>query len=702
MSDTKEDKSVEELLPVGQFLPSELMNENPETETRTPHSPPVTSNGDGHPKTLSSQLEEIDPMNVNLTPTEADQQSSKTHQDGADDKSDSSTEYQDTINNGSNNTSGCVEEVPYNKDGGLDSSQETANGLLEGENTTVLANESVAESPNEGDGTSDSAYQDTTSDCDNKDANTTLHANGSVDEHMANTEMDRSDSSTQYQDTAESHEEVNETLHNKESVEETLNERDENLVTTPTSQYPMFSSHTSPEKVSPVSLNFEFDRPRDTCIKIVLPNTHDCPVYALVLCSWDNILGPNAQYVWGTEQKHGFTPDMLNYLSTHTLTSSDQPENTVDTKMLILKERGILVTSFLFSGYDGIEKTVFSLSLIVPYVECQWYLPLHEFCVSRLSMMIGKLRVLQDKHKEEVGELAIKSFNEDVPKFIGVLTLLKTSSPGPTIQLSDTVFAAGLDNTLDVQFTRLAIASHLQTCGCTIVIGNSVSDINMMISTLAMFLSPGERRGCIYLTEEEERLYEKDLYLQGFLKDHINLSECMREVMVSSYPSTLVDMVTLEVRQMLPYNEHAYWRHEVLCHELQSLWLDSQEPMVYLPIVTFQNKCETETLVQNFQREINLLHPRSGVREAYIEQFQRLLDRKAVGLIKYVEEETMRGSKTSRITIKKLKHDLDLNPEGNFRIILARAEKLKPGIFTIVCGNPAQMKDPSLQELPMT
>ncbi len=43
------------------------------------------------------------------------------------------------------------------------------------------------------------------------------------------------------------------------------------------------------------------------------------------------------------------------------------------------------------------------------------------------------------------------------------------------------------------------------------------------------------------------------------LQDTINFSECMREVMVSSYPSTLVDMVTLEVRQMLPHNEHAYW-----------------------------------------------------------------------------------------------------------------------------------------------
>ena len=101
-----------------------------------------------------------------------------------------------------------------------------------------------------------------------------------------------------------------------------------------------------PETLSTISLDFE--RPRDQVIKLVLPNTKQCPVYALVLCAWSNILGPHAQYVWGTEGKHHFTSDMLAYLSTHTLTSSDQPQNTVDTKMLILKVCIAFVSIFLF------------------------------------------------------------------------------------------------------------------------------------------------------------------------------------------------------------------------------------------------------------------------------------------------------------------------------------------------------------------
>ena len=214
-----------------------------------------------------------------------------------------------------------------------------------------------------------------------------------------------SDSSTDYHDTSQDlSQDANRTLHADESVQETPDAEDEALKTPTPVQIGTSLSNIQPSTSveSEMSISFEYDRPRDHCIQITLPNTQHCPIYALVLCSWDNILGPHAQYVWQTEGKHNFTSDIMNYLSTHTLTSSDQPENTVDTKMLILKDRGILVTSFLFSGYDKMEKTVFSLSLVVPYMDYHWYLPLHEFCVSRLSMMIGKLRVLQDKYKEEV------------------------------------------------------------------------------------------------------------------------------------------------------------------------------------------------------------------------------------------------------------------------------------------------------------
>ncbi|XP_041476202.1 guanine nucleotide exchange C9orf72-like [Lytechinus variegatus] len=426
----------------------------------------------------------------------------------------------------------------------------------------------------------------------------------------------------------------------------------------------------------------DFEKVRDETKSVVMEGTKECPAHAIILCAWNNILGPHLQHIWQTEGKPEMSHEMIHYLTTHTLTSSDQPQSAIETKTLLLRDKGLVISTFLFSGCDRQEKTVFALSLIVPYGLKSWYLPLEDFCAARLTAMISKLRVLQDKQKFEVDPIQI--LDAEIPSLYCALGLL-FMAPMPTqVNLNDTIFAAGQGKQLDVQFTRKAIASHLQTCGCSVVIGNSKEEVNMMLSTLSMFLTPDERKCSVYLKDEKQIEYQRDLLLQGFIKDKINLSDYGRDIMASRYPTTLVDMSALEVKQTLPYNEHDYWRHEALIWELQSLWLDSQET---LPVLKFSS-LEPETLITSFLKEIFLLYPQCGIREAYIDQFQRILDRRAIALIKYVECETDRGTHPSKVTLRKLKHDLDLNPEGNFRIVLSRAEKLRPGMSALICGHP--------------
>lgn len=48
-------------------------------------------------------------------------------------------------------------------------------------------------------------------------------------------------------------------------------------------------------------------------------------------------------------------------------------------------------------------------------------------------------------------------------------------------------------------------------------------------------------------------------FLNYYTQDKINLSDYGRDIMASRYPTTLVDMSALEVKQTLPYNEHDYW-----------------------------------------------------------------------------------------------------------------------------------------------
>ena len=44
-------------------------------------------------------------------------------------------------------------------------------------------------------------------------------------------------------------------------------------------------------------------------------------------------------------------------------------------------------------------------------------------------------------------------------------------------------------------------------------------------------------------------------------------------------------------------------------------------------------------------------------------------------------------------TIQKMRHDLQLNAEGDYRIILAVAEKLKPGLFCFLRNNKRVTRD---------
>lgn len=421
----------------------------------------------------------------------------------------------------------------------------------------------------------------------------------------------------------------------------------------------------------------------------ILSEYGECPALGILLCYWNNIIGPHAHYVWQIEGKPSFSDEQLKYLSTHTLTSSDNPGNSINSKLLFLKDHQMVVAVFLFSGYQNAQRVTFALSLVVPFHLKEWYMAVHSFCQLRLTGLVRRLRVLQEKYKNEKDSPAIHAFSSKVPDFLRSLTRLANCGIPKKIELNDTVFASGQDKHLDVQFMRKAIAGHLQSCGCSIVLGNNVAEVNMVLNTLALFLSPSERQCSLLLTEGCSHFpfkYEKDVMLQGFLKESFHTDDNILEIMASRYPTTLVDLSTLEVKRMHHFNEHEYMKHEVITKELQKLWLESMEP---IPILRFVKDIEPETLVQNLQKEMYILHPQGGVREAFLSHFARLLDRKALALIKFVEDETHRGKDPTKISLRKVRNDLDLHPEGNCRIVLAAAEKLQPGIYSLVCGSLA-------------
>ncbi|XP_002731358.1 guanine nucleotide exchange factor C9orf72-like [Saccoglossus kowalevskii] len=422
-------------------------------------------------------------------------------------------------------------------------------------------------------------------------------------------------------------------------------------------------------------------------------------IHGMLLSVWDNILGPKIQHAWLVDVEHGDTisHDVLNYASTRVLNSSDDPGSKVQSKFFVLSEKGILLNALVFGGTGSSGSNVCAISLVLPYSELKWYMPIQELCMSRLMAMVYKFRVLQDRdYKTVVNEFT----SICVKSFVRMLINLREYRLHSLIDINMTVFATGQENQLDVAFIRKAISSHLQTCGCSLVIGSSVKEVNTVISTLALFLSPSERQCSCYLLEDNEYPYQQGLYIQGLLiNEDVNtntiLSNYMRDILTNQYPTTLIDINRLEVKQTPPCNEHYSKRHEVMSQELQCLWLDDMDEILCLPPTAFHIVETDDVMLEDIMAEVYQLHPGSGVREAHIEQFIRLLDRKALALIKYMETETNRGKcgvKSSMI--KRARHDLSLADNTDWRIILARAEKLKPGMYSFICGVKGQSSEP--------
>jgi len=82
-----------------------------------------------------------------------------------------------------------------------------------------------------------------------------------------------------------------------------------------------------------------------------------------------------------------------------------------------------------------------------------------------------------------------------------------------------------------------------------------------------------------------------------------------------------------------------------------------------------------------------------ALRETYLVQSLRVLTRKAVVLIKYVQAELYKAKIIPTSTIKKLRTDLQLTLDGDYAVLLGLAEKLSPGIYADLAGDPASIEE---------
>ena len=132
-----------------------------------------------------------------------------------------------------------------------------------------------------------------------------------------------------------------------------------------------------------------------------LPETSGGIVSGILLCYWDNILGPKICHLWASQLKDAsLERKTLRYVANHTLSGEicrDLLDPRVDSKFYVLRDKHAVVTAFVFGAMSKGDLAVHSLSVIIPYVELASYLHWHQLCVSHITRVVAKLRVLLEK-----------------------------------------------------------------------------------------------------------------------------------------------------------------------------------------------------------------------------------------------------------------------------------------------------------------
>ncbi|XP_054583367.1 guanine nucleotide exchange factor C9orf72 homolog isoform X3 [Eptesicus fuscus] len=419
--------------------------------------------------------------------------------------------------------------------------------------------------------------------------------------------------------------------------------------------------------------------PSPAVAKTEIALSGESPLLAATFAYWDNILGPRVRHIWAPKT-----------------------------------EQGVIIVSLIFDGNWNGDRSTYGLSIILPQTELSFYLPLHRVCVDRLTHIIRKGRIWMHKERQEnvqkivlegtermedQGQSIIPMLTGEVIPVMELLSSMKSHSVPEEIDIAETVLNDDdIGDSCHEGFLLNAISSHLQTCGCSVVVGSSAEKVNKIVKTLCLFLTPAERK-CSRLCEAESSFkYESGLFVQGLLKDSTGSFVLpFRQVMYAPYPSTHIDVDVNTVKQMPPCHEHIYNQRRYMRSELTAFWrATSEEDMAQDTVIytdesftpdlnIFQDVLHRDTLVKAFLDQVFHLKPGLSLRSTFLAQFLLILHRKALTLIKYIEDDTQKGKKPFK-SLRNLKIDLDLTAEGDLNIIMALAEKIKPGLHSFIFG----------------
>jgi len=122
------------------------------------------------------------------------------------------------------------------------------------------------------------------------------------------------------------------------------------------------------------------------------------------------------------------------------------------------------------------------------------------------------------------------------------------------IRIQSTMFGPNAPKEFDRAFLKRIVTSFLKTHMSAIVLGSDVALINTILHTLALFISPADRKRC-RLAYHGAHIVMPEVRLQGILKDGTTqVSETI--LLEYTFPVTIIDLTENTVQHAPIYHEY--------------------------------------------------------------------------------------------------------------------------------------------------
>ncbi|KAF9921373.1 hypothetical protein FBU30_008621 [Linnemannia zychae] len=321
---------------------------------------------------------------------------------------------------------------------------------------------------------------------------------------------------------------------------------------------------------------------------------------AVMSVYWSNLVGPRIEQIW-TPRVGCPDESTLNQLAKQILNGEVmRTTDTVESKMVVLEEEGLIAMSYLYTANPSMADTCsfssttlgtttgtlamstkFVLSFVIPLAYLQNVSGFFGVISDHAPVLIEILRGLRAGLRLNV---ALDLFAEEhlIPFVEDIMTMDAVAMAIEGAKVSHIALGREGDQVFGREFLNRAITSHLQTNSSTVVVGNNITIMNMMINTLALFLSAEDRAKSCHARKQHR--YLPDLFLQGIytpnIGKHTNATGTtidaetgmpsrksdrynrLYHILSSPFPTTIVDTVRCKVEQTERFPKYTALRSE--------------------------------------------------------------------------------------------------------------------------------------------